>query len=163
MAKGSGLSFDPDPIKPIPTVLNSFLEPHNNHFYPRNNIFFNSSSMESSYNNRSPPPTIQFPVNLNCSTTHHDQDEQHIRPVIDEMDFFADKKNATNSEEPTTANDSDRKESNTPPPPPPELDFNINTALHLLTANTYSDQSLVDDGLSPNSDDKRIKSEVRLI
>ncbi|XP_049414072.1 probable WRKY transcription factor 31 [Solanum stenotomum] len=159
MAKGSGLSFDPDPIKPIPTVLNSFLEPHNNHFYPRNNIFFNFSSMESSYNNRSPPPTIQFPVNLNCSTTHHDhdQDEQHIRPVIDEMDFFADKKNATNSEEPTTANDSDRKESNTPPP---ELDFNINTALHLLTANTYSDQSLVDDGLSPNSDDKRIKSEL---
>ncbi|TMW83310.1 hypothetical protein EJD97_002156 [Solanum chilense] len=168
MAKGSGLSFDPDPIKPIPIVLNSFLEPHNKQFYPNNKFFYNLTSMESSYNNRSPPPTIQFPVNLNCSTTtthHHDHDHQdqqqqhHIRPVIDEMDFFAEKKNATNSDDPTTANDTDRKESNTTTTPP-ELDFNINTALHLLTANTYTDQSIMDDSLSPNSDDKRIKNEL---
>lgn len=156
MAKGSGLSFDPDPIKPIPTILNSFLEPQHK-FYPHNKF---SSSMESPFNNRSPPPsTIQFPVNLNCSTTHNNQEEEeHNRPHIDVMDFFADKKNATtNSEDTTTPNDSDRKESNTPPP---ELDFNINTALHLLTANTYSDQSIVDDGISPNSEDKRTKSEL---
>lgn len=174
MAKGSGLSFDPDPIKhflPIPTVLNSFLEPHQEqqqqHFFPHKKFFKIEpfSSMESPFKNRSPPSTIQFPVNLNCSIIH-DQ-EEHNRPVIDEMDFFADKKNGNNSEEVdaittanNTANDSDRKEFNTPPP---ELDFNINTGLHLLTANTYSDQSIVEDGLSPNSEDKRTKSELAVL
>lgn len=52
-----------------------------------------------------PPATIQFPLNLNCTTTDHDhdQDQEHDdedrcfksdekRPVIDEMDFFASKK-----------------------------------------------------------------------
>ncbi|PHT43190.1 WRKY transcription factor 6 [Capsicum baccatum] len=183
MAKGSGLSFDPDPIKhflPIPTVLNSFLEPHHHQQqeFPHNKFLFKieplSSSMESStFKNRSPPSTIQFPVNLNCSTTviHHDhqeeEEEHNNRPVIDEMDFFADKKNGNNSEEAdvttttnNTINHSDRKDSNTPPP---ELDFNINTGLHLLTANTYSDQSIVDDGLSPNSEDKRTKSELAVL
>lgn len=125
MANGSGLSFDPDPIK---------------HFLPflQPTKLFNFqpllTSMESSpYKNRSPPSTIQFPVNLNCSNTDHNQEEeeQKIRPVIDEMDFFADhKKDGSNSEEPaTTANntavDTERKESNTPPP---ELDFNINVS-----------------------------------
>lgn len=38
----------------------------------------------------------------------------------------------------------------------------IQTGLHLLTANTSSDQSVVDDGISPNSEDKRSKTEVRL-
>ncbi|KAJ8557259.1 hypothetical protein K7X08_002884 [Anisodus acutangulus] len=172
MAKGSGLSFDPDPIKhflPIPTVLNSFLEPHHNqehHLFSHNKFFkiepfSSSSSMESPFKNRSPPSTIQFPVNLNCSTTHDHEEEVHNRPVIDELDFFADKKDA-NSEDTTTANtDIERKESNTPPP---ELDFNINTGLHLLTANTYSDQSIVEDGLSPNnSEDKRTKSELAVL
>lgn len=176
MAKGSGLSFDPDPIKhflPIPTILNSFLEPHHHHHqeFPHNKFLFKIepfSSMESQFKNRSPPSTIQFPVNLNCSTTHHDHDqeeeEHNIRPVIDEMDFFADKKNTEEADATTTANntanDSDRKDSNTPPT---ELDFNINTGLHLLTANTYSDQSIVEDGLSPNSEDKRTKSELAVL
>ncbi|KAJ8568531.1 hypothetical protein K7X08_028064 [Anisodus acutangulus] len=180
MAKGSGLSFDADPIKhflPIPTVLNSFLEPqpqehHHHHLYSHNKFFkikpfSSSSSMDSPFKNRSPPSTIQFPLNLNCSTTHHDQEEEeeehHNRPVIDEMDFLADKKSGNSEEtDPTnTANDTERKESNTPPP---ELDFNINTGLHLLTANTYSDQSIVEDGLSPNnSEDKRSKSELAVL
>lgn len=125
MANGSGLSFDPDPIK----HFLPFLEPKKLFkFQPL------LTSMESSpYKNRSPPSTIQFPVNLNCSNTDHNQEEeeQKIRPVIDEMDFFADhKKDGSNSEEPaTTANntavDTERKESNTPPP---ELDFNINVS-----------------------------------
>ncbi|CAN4103520.1 unnamed protein product [Withania somnifera] len=107
--------------------------------------------MESPFKNRSPPSTIQFPVNLNCSTTHHDhEEEEHInRPEVD----------ATTTAN-NTVNDSDRKDSNTPPT---ELDFNINTGLHLLTANTYSDQSIVEDGLSPNSEDKRTKSELAVL
>jgi len=43
--------------------------------------------------NRSPSPTIQFPLNLNCS--HHDKDSPPPSDdkwmVIDEMDFFAEK------------------------------------------------------------------------
>ncbi|KAK9078173.1 hypothetical protein SSX86_002230 [Deinandra increscens subsp. villosa] len=50
-----------------------------------------------------------------------------------------------------------RKESTTA-----DLDFNINTGLHLLTGNTTttSDQWVVDDGVSPDSDDKQTKHEL---
>lgn len=37
----------------------------------------------------------------------------------------------------------------------------IQTGLNLLTTNTSSDQSMVDDGISPAVEDKRAKSEVR--
>lgn len=36
----------------------------------------------------------------------------------------------------------------------------MQTGLHLVTANTCSDHSIVDDGLSPDSDDKKAKNEV---
>lgn len=36
----------------------------------------------------------------------------------------------------------------------------IQTGLHLVTGNTSSDQSVVDDEISPNSEDKRAKNEV---
>lgn len=69
------------------------------------------------------------------------------------MDFFADKKNEEDrSRLPGSTSD--------PAAPLTELDFNINTGLHLLTGNTSSDQSLVDDGISPNSEDKRAKNEL---
>lgn len=38
--------------------------------------------------------------------------------------------------------------------------YAIQTGLHLQTGNTSSDQSVVDDGISPNSEDKRAKNEV---
>ncbi|MCE0481554.1 Transcription factor [Datura stramonium] len=136
MAKGSGLSFDPDPIKhflPIPTVLNSFLEPHQEQKQQQQHCFFpitSISKIEPFHNGvtiqRTESALYLFnSVNLNCSTIY---DQEHNRPVIGEMDFFADKKNGNNSEDVdaittanNTANDSDRKEFNTPPP---ELDFN---------------------------------------
>lgn len=49
-----------------------------------------------------PPATIQFPVSLNCTTPSHEHDQEPEgdrcfksdvkRPVFDEMDFFASKK-----------------------------------------------------------------------
>lgn len=39
----------------------------------------------------------------------------------------------------------------------------LQTGLHLVTGNTSSDQSIVEDGLSPNSEDKRAKTEVLII
>ncbi|KAI3753373.1 hypothetical protein L2E82_25425 [Cichorium intybus] len=148
MAKrSSGLSFDSDPIRLLfphkLTVINSV--PHHRSTTWR--------AMEAAGNhNRSssppPPTTIQFPLNLNCN---HDQDKQ-----INEMDFFSDKKHEEDrSRLPVSTSD--------PPPPVTELDFNINTGLHLVTGNTSSDQSVVDDGISPNSEDKRAKNELAVV
>ncbi|KAI3769672.1 hypothetical protein L6452_00781 [Arctium lappa] len=96
-----------------------------------------------------PPTTIQFPLNLSCN---HDRPHDHKR--INEMDFFADKKNEEDrSRLPVSTSDPAAA-------PLTELDFNINTGLHLVTGNTSSDQSLVDDGISPNSEDKRAKNEL---
>lgn len=44
---------------------------------------------------KSPPPTIQFPVSLGRASHDHDDQADNgngKRKVIDEMDFFADKK-----------------------------------------------------------------------
>ncbi|KAK9285710.1 hypothetical protein L1049_024909 [Liquidambar formosana] len=164
MAKGSGLSIDSDPIgfflqKPI--VINSFPEDNNNSNYWKKlgtmETTMNNSS--SSNNNRRSTSTIQFPVNLNCT---HDQDVEvpsdDKRRVMDEMDFFAHKhhdvKTTSNNDE-----DDDKKDSNGPN----RFEFNVNTGLHLLTANTSSDQSMVDDGISPNVEDKRAKSELAVL
>ncbi|XP_059661091.1 probable WRKY transcription factor 31 [Cornus florida] len=163
MAKGSGLSIDSDRIglflhKP-PSVINSFSDHHNNnnnhhHHHPK----WKLEPMETTGNRSSPASSIQFPVNLNC-THHQDVPEPSDvkRTVMDEMDFFADKKpDRDDSKGATTTTDADKKEFNEPT----EMDFNVNTGLHLLTANTSSDQSMVDDGTSVNSEDKRAKNEL---
>ncbi|KAL6954857.1 hypothetical protein U1Q18_047613 [Sarracenia purpurea var. burkii] len=120
---------------------------------------------------RSPPlrntttTTIQFPLNLNCSTSTHDHQNASTpsddeRTVINEMDFFfADKKHRESVAATSTAVDADRKLDLTDN----QCDFNVNTGLHLLTANTSSDQSMVDDGISPNSEDKRVKTELAVL
>ncbi|KVH88966.1 DNA-binding WRKY, partial [Cynara cardunculus var. scolymus] len=148
MAKGSsGLSFDSDPIRLLfphkPTRINSFSDNNNHHHHHRHTW----TLMDAAGNRSSSPPpptTIQFPLNLNCN-----HDRPHDKR-INEMDFFADKKNE---------DDRSRLPSD-PAAPLTELDFNINTGLHLVTGNTSSDQSLVDDGISPNSEDKRAKNEL---
>lgn len=40
------------------------------------------------------------------------------------------------------------------------LELKVNTGLNLLTTNTSSDQSIVEDEISPNSEDRRAKSEM---
>ncbi|XP_073000315.1 WRKY transcription factor 6-like [Typha latifolia] len=67
-----------------------------------------------------------------------------------ELDFFSDDKN----KKPRVADsDPDLKV-------PKKEDLTINTGLQLLTANTGSDQSTVDDGISPNEEDKEGISEL---
>lgn len=163
MAKGSGLSFDSDRIGYFfyqPTVINSFPEDtttnhryhHHNHHHPKLKL----EPMEAT------TPTIKFPVNLN-STTHDDQDvptpsHDDKRRVIDEMDFFAHDKHHHSKAAATTGDENDL-------PGPAQLDFNVNTGLHLLTAanNTGSDESMVDDETSHNSEDKRAKTELTVV
>ncbi|KAL3821020.1 hypothetical protein ACJIZ3_006925 [Penstemon smallii] len=106
----------------------------------------------------SSPLIIQFPVNLNCAsaTTPNEQSENHNgkTKIINEMDFFADKKELEVGG--SAIHDSTNNSI---------VDFNVNTGLHLLTTantNTGSDQSIVDDGVSTNSNEKRSKNEKQL-
>ncbi|KAL6975688.1 hypothetical protein U1Q18_024483 [Sarracenia purpurea var. burkii] len=186
MAKGSGLrlSFDTDRIGFFlhqPTVINSFPEHDDDnhrrrryhhhrqhHHHPK--LKLEPLEMENTTNRSQVPSTIQFPVNLNC--TDHDQDVLPLQPsdgrrrVIGEMDFFADKKlgdgddddNKVAATAATGTDDIDKDLDG-----PGRLDFNVNTGLHLLTANTSSDQSMVDDGISQNSEDKRAKAELAVL
>nr|GLL23014.1 probable WRKY transcription factor 31 [Ipomoea trifida] len=170
MASPSGLSFDPDPIRRLPHPYKPppSSEPTQNHRHepPHRHKFIKLEpflSMESPVNNRSPPPTIQFPVNRNCSDhrrhAHDQEDHDHKTTVLGEMDFFAYTKDNNNGDSRASAVDDDVKDLRTST----ELDFSINTGLHLLTANTNSDQSIVEDELSPNSEDKRAKSELAVV
>ncbi|KAA8524706.1 hypothetical protein F0562_011129 [Nyssa sinensis] len=168
MAKGSGLSFDSDRIGFFlhkPTVINSFPEDNHQHQHRHNNHHqhhhpkWKFEPMDAPVN-RSPVPTI---LNLNFT---HDQEAPapsgEKRTVIDEMDFFAEKKhdhsNAAAAAAATTTGADKRDLTG-----PTKLGFNVNTRLHLLTANTSSDQSTVDDGISSNSEDKKAKSELAVL
>ncbi|KAI3457344.1 hypothetical protein Pfo_014007 [Paulownia fortunei] len=167
MAKGSGLSFDPDH-----SIIRLFHQGkthfHNHHHKLKLEAKpWYLSSMDSPIRSSPPPPppppTIQFPVSLSCTSHDHEQDDNDVngkRKVIDEMDFFADKK------EGSAAGD-DAEEGNITvllSEPDSTLDFKVNTGLHLLTApNTGSDESIVDDGMSSNSEDKRSKTEMAFL
>ncbi|KAF3443592.1 hypothetical protein FNV43_RR13280 [Rhamnella rubrinervis] len=172
MAKGSGLSIDSDPIgfflhKPI--VLNSFQEDqyiHRKNKLSTSTTTSTATSMDTTTAiQRSPPPTLQFPVNLNCTHVddHHSDSPPPPSPpekrtVIDEMDFFADDKNHVAKA--SSADDADDRKDLIGPR---DLEFNVNTGLNLLTTNTSSDQSVVDDGISSNVDDKKAKTELAVL
>ncbi|MBA0789246.1 hypothetical protein Gotri_026974, partial [Gossypium trilobum] len=151
------------------TVLNSFPPTHflfnNNNDNPKycttrasvpTTVSLSAMDDASTPNRSPPPPTIQFPVNLNCSN------DEIPRRVIGEMDFFADKNHKlvdghvddSDHANATDINDSiDRT----------ALELNVNTGLNLLTTNTSSDQSSVDDGISSNMEDKRAKNELAVL
>ncbi|GER53231.1 WRKY DNA-binding protein 31 [Striga asiatica] len=116
------------------------------------------ATMATPVNSPPPPPaTIQFPVSL--SRDEDDQDLHGKRKVIDEMDFFSDKKEAA-----AEADDDDEAAHLGGPDRRWAVDFKVNTGLHLLTtANTGSDESIVDDGISSNSEDKRSKNEMAVV
>ncbi|KAL6554113.1 hypothetical protein OROMI_019786 [Orobanche minor] len=154
---GSGLTFDPDHS----TITRLFDYRHKLSIQPRPSY---PSSMATPVNSpphpTQPPATIQFPVSLGCPPDH-DHDDHGKRKMIDEMDFFADKKETSGACEgaddgsPTVHfNGPDRS----------VLDFKVNTGLRLLTtANTGSDESIVDDGVSSNSEDKKSKNEIAFL
>ncbi|KAK0589135.1 hypothetical protein LWI29_010152 [Acer saccharum] len=174
MAKGSGLSIDQNNnsdhhffLLHKPTVLNSFPEDHHHHHH---NISSSSSGSDTWINNKmdskTPPPTIQFPV-YNFNHRSHDDDHHNHghrdspqlsdddkRTVVDEMDFFA---NGGDVKPITTNKNNDSGE------PTTGLELNINTGLNLLITNTSSDQSMVDDGISTNMEDKKTKNEFAVL
>ncbi|XP_068666240.1 probable WRKY transcription factor 31 [Aristolochia californica] len=90
---------------------------------------------------------IDFQVNLNC------RDDLDKRVVVDEMDFFADKNQFSSGLNNVKEEDSHDGEAT-------RLELDINTGLNLLTANTGSDQSTIDDGLSSNAEENEGKTEL---
>lgn len=180
MAKGRGvLSIDSDLISTTsafflhkPTVLNSFPDPENIVNPKWKQLATTGRQTMDATSARSPPTTIQFPVKLiNTNDARDDDDDEddddddsslpsdnRRRTVIDEMDFFARKKHDDGY--PITNNSTDDlKDSGSPT----RLELNVNTGLNLLTTNTSSDQSMVDDGISSNMEDKRAKSELAVL
>ncbi|KAG7541934.1 WRKY domain [Arabidopsis thaliana x Arabidopsis arenosa] len=109
---------------------------------------------------------FRFPVSLGGSRdeARHDQitplDEHRV--VVDEVDFFSEKRDRVSREnindEDDEANkahvkmENSRVEEN-------DRSRDVNIGLNLLTANTGSDESTVDDGLSMDMEDKRAKIE----
>ncbi|KAL5797906.1 hypothetical protein ACOSQ2_002726 [Xanthoceras sorbifolium] len=178
MAKGSGLSIDNNSdhhhFFPLhnPTVLNSFPEDH-----PiNNNKWIKLGAAAVKMDSKAPPPTIQFPVyNFNHRSSHDDRqdsprpshdDDDDKRTVVDEMDFFADKNDDVKPPGIATATannfNADFK-NNDSGEPTTGLELNVNTGLNLLTTNTSSDQSMVDDGISTNMEDKKTKNEFAVL
>uniref|UniRef100_A0A1J3CQF9 Putative WRKY transcription factor 42 n=1 Tax=Noccaea caerulescens TaxID=107243 RepID=A0A1J3CQF9_NOCCA len=112
---------------------------------------------------------FRFPVSLggSCDNTKQSQpsDEQQHRVVMDEVDFFrsAEKRDRVSSDEQNVIADETHrvhvKRENSRVDDRDNRSTDINIGLNLLTANTGSDESMVDDGLSVDMEEKRTKSE----
>ncbi|CAH1425779.1 unnamed protein product [Lactuca virosa] len=134
----TGISFDSDRIT----------SDHRHHYQPE---FMDSTRHNMSSSSHSPPPTtIHFPVNYLDPDPDKSDDKR-----INEVDFFTDTKHYPSK---SINYDLNCKEEITKPAI--DLDFNVNTRLNLLTGNTSSDQSVIDDGISPSYEDKRTKHEL---
>ncbi|CAK7351435.1 unnamed protein product [Dovyalis caffra] len=97
---------------------------------------------------------FQFPVSLSA-----DKDELPSSAAR-EVDFFKEKINRADDhhDSKTTSVMVKKENSLSEVAPRSSAALNVNTGLHLLTANTRSDQSTVDDGVSSDADDKRSKN-----
>lgn len=137
----------------------------------------------SSSNNNQLFQGVDFPVNLNRRDDNHDHDEHHDhngdhegshKVVVGEVDFFSEQKSANNrmtsphryDHHHVKDENSTRDHHHHPAPatgdPSPDL-LHVNTGLHLLTTNTGSDQSTVDDSASSDVEDKRAKNELAVL
>ncbi|KAE9616798.1 hypothetical protein Lal_00034974 [Lupinus albus] len=159
MARGSGLSMDSDPLgtfflHKLPTVLNSFPSHHDNTNWT---LSPNNTNMETTLITSS--PTRATTTTTSTSTIPFHASPSHDKIIATEMDFFSDKNNNINDD--NVASVPDHNHIHDHSSTPPMLEFHVNTGLNLLTTNTSSVQSMVDnDDASPNSEDnKRTKNE----
>ncbi|XP_022723484.1 probable WRKY transcription factor 31 [Durio zibethinus] len=147
MDKGWGLTLDSDPASNFfPNKTNSTTGP-----------FFRLKQREM----------FQFPVSLAGSredrrgTSSSSSPSNENRLAVDEVDFFSDKKHmVVDDREDNKTSIVNVKKETSRVEAGPGSDLDVNTGLHLLTANTGSDQSTVDDGVSSNMEDKRVKNEL---
>ncbi|XP_056849967.1 WRKY transcription factor 42 isoform X2 [Raphanus sativus] len=108
---------------------------------------------------------FHFPVSLGGQGDNLKQtqplDEQHHRPMMDEVDFFRSEKRDDQNVITEETHRLHVKRENSRVDGDDDRSTGINTGLNLLTANTGSDESLVDDGLSVDMEEKRTKIELR--
>ncbi|MFS7995232.1 putative transcription factor WRKY family [Helianthus anomalus] len=84
------------------------------------------------------------------TTTHFDQPETSDNKPIKEVDFFTDKEHDPSKTIESSA-------------PTMDFDLNINTGLHLLTRNTTTHKSAIDDDVCPNSEQQRTKHQLAMV
>ncbi|KAG5021038.1 hypothetical protein JHK87_016893 [Glycine soja] len=168
MVRGGGLqSMDSDPIGSFflhkPIVLNSFPAEDTNNKWKKLSLHHNMDATASNTKDN----TIPFQVSLRCSPNNHDDASSppSLHNNRTEMDLFSDKNSTkdddNNNKVDASASLPDNDHHSTTPP---TLEFKLNTGgLNLLTTNTNSDQSMVDDEISPNSEDKRAKNEMAVL
>ncbi|KAK8994975.1 hypothetical protein V6N11_046041 [Hibiscus sabdariffa] len=162
MAKASGLSIDLDPISfsfHTPTVLNSFPQDTTSDINHRI-MFPTTPCLTNTLATMSPPPPVdQFPVKLNPSFLPPGDNK---RRVVGERDFFAEKSDRKlvddDGVDSMHTSDADIKGS------ADRTGLELNIGLNLLTTNTSSDQSMVDNnGISSGMEDKKANSEVAVL
>ncbi|XP_045830849.1 probable WRKY transcription factor 31 [Trifolium pratense] len=140
--------MDSDPIDNNTIVLNSFTEDINNPMLthsPKNNI--DAVDTQS---------TIPFQlINLNCSN-----ENQTSHETLKEFDFF--NVNNNNDHNKVVSLSAFALDNDTNIPSLLKIKLNTGTG-DLLNPNTSGDQSMVDDGMSPTSDNKDIKNEMAIL
>ncbi|CAG7881664.1 hypothetical protein BRARA_C02724 [Brassica rapa] len=106
---------------------------------------------------------FRFPVSLGGPHDNPKQpqssDEQPHRAMIDEVDFFRSEKRDDQNIITDETNRVHVKRENSRVVDDDDRSTGINTGLNLLTAHTGSDESMVDDGLSVDMEEKRSKIE----
>lgn len=95
-------------------------------------------------------PIFGFPVNLSRNTSNAEDGD---RKVIGEVDFFSERNNKPSH---VKSNNTVKKEIITTDEKSPISNIHVNTGLQL--ANTGSDQSVVDDAVSSDAENKRAKT-----
>ncbi|KAL5990107.1 hypothetical protein ACLOJK_011004 [Asimina triloba] len=148
MEKGGGLTIDSDPRGFFPTQPSSLFLNSIHHPNPKRKREF-----------------MEFSMGLSCrddASTAASMSEKRVS----EMDFFSAKASVRSQEQEvqvkaTPSFDNIKKED--PNEEATRLNFGVNTGLNLLTTNTGSDQSTVDDGASPNMYDKDQKNELAVL
>ncbi|KAL1358553.1 hypothetical protein HN51_003814 [Arachis hypogaea] len=121
--------------------------------------FFHSSSAAASSSSSSHKtkmfPLLGFPVNLTRPADDHNNDDSNRKVVVD---FFSDNRNKGQEQQHVKPNISVKKE--IPHHDDIPSSTKVYTGLQLLTANTGSDESTVDDGgvVSSDGEDKKAKA-----
>ncbi|KAJ6885381.1 WRKY transcription factor 31 isoform X1 [Populus alba x Populus x berolinensis] len=152
MDKGWGLTLASDPVSVFSGTNNN--SPVGS-FLKIKRDFISDHNMDHSRNNN----MFQFPGSLSAG-----QDEQPPS-AAHEVDFFKEKINKVGEDDSKTTSVIVKKENSiaelAPRSTRTALD-DVNTGLHLLTANSRSDQSTVDDGVSSDVDEKRSRNNEKL-
>lgn len=132
--------------------------------------FFLNKSPPSKFDHSSAKRSIMFPgmefPPAKLGRREDQPSDENQTAAVGVVDFFSDKKRLVNDDDdrddnPKTISIVSVKKENPSGDAAPRNSLDVNTGLHLLTANTRSDHSTVDDGVSSDRvEEKRAKTEM---